>query len=261
VIYTGVPPILQQGHVYVELIHPNQTEKFFMIFHVGTEEKDLDVLSALVLCVNTTPRPCALHMLLVRQGKPVSDEYIREHFRRYTHNGLLKGAVVDTMKNMLVELHERSVEMRRLNGLQGTWFLYLLDQKTGVLERIKLNICAHNRVKCESSLNIYTNGSLELLGGTLKIELRNHIAYSVLLLQVGTILKLENIPQPIKALYLTNGRMQPESGVIVLTRTTTPYEQVEVQYFIHPHSAEYEQLQQQGILDLLTATCNNSLPH
>jgi hypothetical protein len=249
-IYAGAPASIHAGNVYLELIHPNQSEKFFMIFHIGISGSDLNTLSALLLCVDNTPCPCSLPVLLVKHNTTLCQDFIHEYFRRYDTNGLLKGKRVSRLKKMLDDLYMKQLDLQRLSGLQGTWILYI-QPKGMLVEQIKLQIHSNNQVSCESSLNTYKNGTLELLGGNVKIELRTPISYAAIMLQVGTIMKLVNIPEPIKARYLSSGRLQPESGTIVMVRTQVPFEELPVPYFIKADTTQYNDLKEKGIIAML----------
>lgn len=196
---------LDGSTVQLELTHPNQSENFFMIFHIGSSSSDLNTLSALLFCVDDTPCPCSLPVLLVKHNTHLSDHFIVEYFRRYDANGLLKGKRVTRLKKMIDDLYMKQLDLQRLIGLQGTWILYI-QAKEGSIEQIKLQIHPNHQVSCDSCLNSYENGTLELLGGNVKIELRTPISYAAIMLQVGTIMKLENIPEPVKARYLSSGR-------------------------------------------------------
>ncbi len=268
--YGGKTPSICEGNVYVELKHPNNIEKVYMIFHIGIAEREsLQLLSGLFLAVDTAPHPCSGPIFLVREDVVnIPIDVVNEYFNRYKESTLIKSKTIDKLKIMAEDLQKRiphskeSLNEKRLKGLVGNWYIYTKTRKAGEVDRAKIAIDLKNSIAFESIYNTYSEGKIDIVGTTnVVIQLANSSRSAAVVIEIGHIVKVENL-QIFPCLYLSTGRLRPVCGIAILERTSKNFEEMEIKIINEKrHANEYKELEFNGIIEMLDKADNIYLSH
>jgi hypothetical protein len=254
-VYVGHSTLIN-NNLYIELTHPKQKEKVYMMLHVGISD-NLDYLSVIYAGVDNKPRPAAAIMLFVRQGIVLNTELLDEYFyTRYAQNALIRAKDSVDMHSMQSNLIvKKPTELKKttdekLTNMFGNWYIYSKSREAGCIHRGKLTIKSLTEMYLKSTKNEYSEGKLELKGSTIVLQFHNDKCFTIFILNVGhgSILEL----QQERALVTTTGVDQPFNGVSILEKVEAHYDLMNAVLISETKEvAAYTRLKEMGIIDQL----------
>jgi hypothetical protein len=259
-VYVGHSTLIN-NNLYIELAHPKQKEKVYMMLHVGISD-NLDYLSVIYAGVDNKPRPASAIMLFVRQGVVLNTDLLDEYFyTRYAQNALIRAKDSVDMHSMQSNLIVKTpTELKKttdekLSNVFGNWYLYTKSREAGCIHRGKLSIKNLTEMYLKSTKNEYSEGKLELKGSTIVLQFHNDKCFTVFILNVGhgSIIQL----QTEHVLVSTTGVDQPFNGIGILERIEADYNQMNAALISQTNEAEaYNRLKELGIIDKLNKKDN-----
>ncbi len=260
-IYVGHSTLIN-NNLYIELAHPKQKERVYMMLHVGISD-NLDYLSVIYAGVDNKPRPASAIMLFVRQGVTLNTDLLDEYFyTRYAQNALIRAkdsVDMHSMKSNLIvktpaEFNKTTNE--KLANVFGNWYIYTKSREAGCIHRGKLSIKNLTEMYLKSTKNEYSEGKLELKGSTIVLQFHNDKCFTVFVLNVGhgSIIQLQRE----HVLVSTTGVNQPFNAIGILEKIDEDYNKMNAALISPTDEVEaYTRLKELGIIDKLDK--NNNL--
>lgn len=223
--YIGQAPEIINGNMYLELKNKKDTEKIYIIVHVGVaEDADMNYLGGLYLGINRGMIPSSGPLLLV------SDRVNEEEIRYDLFQDLITGPDFSKIEGISIEkigilLQKEHIELDKTNDLRsafvGIYQTFNIENHSIIKGRMEIE--ATNLVTYESDRTKYEGGELKIVGvDRLIINIRSHDARSATLYGIFERFRCEHI-EKLKYFvfgYASSGNKQPGTGIIILERMT-----------------------------------------